>query len=415
MTSVDDARRRVLTACRRLSPAEVPLEGALGLVLAAGVSSTEPVPPFANSAMDGYAVRSADVRSAPSKLREVGAVMAGDAPGRVAVGEGEAVRIMTGAPLPPGADAVCMVELTRSSGGWVVIEEPVASGTHVRVAGDDIRAGGEVLPAGAHLGAAQLALLSAVGTTSVFAYPRPRVGVLSTGDELVNAPGPLPPGKVRDSNRPGLVAQLRADGFEAIDLGNVADDSHALAALLEQAVRGCDAVLTSGGVSMGDRDLVKVVLGQLGGPQSCWLRVAVRPAKPLAFSTVPPDGVPVFGLPGNPVSALVSYELFARPALRFMAGHTRLGRPTCRAECEEPLARQRDGKLHLLRVSLSVGRDGRLRVRLAGGQASHQLRALARADGLALVPDGDGLKAGEQADVWVLDTDVLAGGDDWAP
>ena len=364
--------------------------------------------------MDGYALRSADVASVPAKLHEVGAVMAGDQPGAVAIREGETARIMTGAPLPPGADAVCMVEHTHLEDGWVVIEEAVRAGTHVRPAGDDIEDGEEVFVAGDHLGASHLAVLAAIGAGSVLAYPRPRVGVMSTGDELVSGPGPLPPGKLRDSNRPGLLAQLRADGFEAVDLGTAADDAALLARRLAEAAERYDAVLTSGGVSMGERDLVKVVLGQLGGQHASWLQVAVKPAKPLAFSTLAPRGVPVFGLPGNPVSALVSYELFARPALRYMAGHVRLSRPTLRASCEEPLRREPDGRLHLVRVIVS-GEGGHLSARPVRGQGSHQLRSLAQANALALVPNGDGVRAGDQVEIWLLDADPLAGGENWAP
>jgi molybdopterin molybdotransferase len=412
--SIDEARRRVLSSCRRLSPREFPASEALGLVLAASVRSEEPLPPFANSAMDGYAVRSSDVVSVPARLREVGAVMAGDLPGAVAVKEGETARIMTGAPLPSGADAVCMVEHSHLEDGWVVVEEAVRAGTHVRPAGDDIEAGEEVFVAGDQLGASHLAVLAAIGAGSVLAYPRPRVGVLSTGDELVSGPGPLPPGKLRDSNRPGLLAQLRADGFEAVDLGTAADDAAVLARRLAEAAERYDAVLTSGGVSMGEHDLVKVVLGQLGGQQASWLQVAVKPAKPLAFSTLAPRGTPVFGLPGNPVSAFVSYELFARPVLRYMAGHSRLGRPSLRALSAEPLRRVPDGRLHLVRVILWVD-GGQLSVRPVRGQGSHQLRSLAQASALALVPDGDGLSAGDEVEVWVLDEGPLAGGESWAP
>ena len=404
----------MLAGCRRLDPREFQVADALGLVLASSVRSVEPLPPFANSAMDGYAVRSPDVASVPAKLREVGAVMAGDPPGAVAIKEGETARIMTGAPLPPGADAVCMVEHSHLEDGWVVVEEAVKAGTHVRPAGDDIEAGDEVFVAGDYLSASHLAVLAAIGAVSVLAYPRPRVGVLSTGDELVSGPGPLPPGKLRDSNRPGLLAQLRADGFEAVDLGTAADDAALLARRLAEAAEHCDAVLTSGGVSMGERDLVKVVLGELGGQQASWLQVAVKPAKPLAFSTLAPRGVPVFGLPGNPVSAFVSYELFARPALRYMAGHARLGRPSLRALCAEPLRRVPDGRLHLVRVIVSAD-GGQLSARPARGQGSHQLRSLAAANALALVPDGDGLSAGDQVEVWVLDEGPLASGESWAP
>ncbi|MCL6091952.1 MAG: molybdopterin molybdotransferase MoeA [Actinobacteria bacterium] len=417
LVSVDEARRRVLGGCRRLEPREFLASEALGLVLAGPVRSNEQVPPFANSAMDGYAVRSVDVGSAPAKLHEVGVVMAGDAPGALTIGPGEAARIMTGAPLPFGADAVCMVEHTHLEHGWVVIEEAVSAGTHVRPAGDDIEAGDEVFGAGDQLGAPHLAVLAAIGASHVVAYPRPRVGVLSSGDELVSGrdqlPGPLPPGKLRDSNRPGLLAQLRTDGFEAADLGIVADDALALAPKLAEAAELYDAVLTSGGVSMGDRDMVKVVLGQLGGQQACWLQVAVKPAKPLAFSTLG-RGVPVFGLPGNPVSALVSYELFARPALRYMAGHKRLGRPTLSAVCAAPFVRRPDGKVHLMRAVVQrVG--GQLLARPARAQGSHQLRSLAEASALALVPDGDGLSAGDPVELWMLDLGPLSEGEGWAP
>lgn len=393
----------------------MPIAHALGLVLAAPVISAEPVPAFANSAMDGFAVRAADVQAIPAKLREVGVVLAGDVPGRPAVREGEAARIMTGAPVPPGADAVVMVEHTHTENGWVVVEEAVTAGDYVRPAGDDVRAGDEVLPEGSSLGAAQVALLAAVGVGTVLAYPRPRVGVVSTGDELAPATGRLAPGKVRDSNRPGLLAQLRADGFEAVDLGTVPDDARALKRALEEAAESSEAVLTSGGVSMGERDLVKTVLGELGHERSMWLQVAVKPAKPLAFAVIGGRGVPAFGLPGNPVSALVSYELFARPALRYMAGYELLGRPHLRAVCAEAFPRRRDGKLYLMRCVLSADLDGGLCVRLAGGQGSHQLHALAAANALALVPDGEGLAAGETVEVWVLDVDALAGGEDWTP
>jgi molybdenum cofactor synthesis domain-containing protein len=453
LVPLEEARRRVLASCCRLASRDVPLADALGSVLASAVYSPEPVPAFANSAMDGYALRAADVRSIPAQLKVIGAVMAGDPPEKIEVGPGEAARIMTGAPMPAGADAVVMVEHTSAHGELVVVEEAVLPGNHVRPAGSDLVAGEEVLPAGVTLCAPQIAVLAAAGAQTVAVYPRPVVGVASTGDELHQGPGSLPPGKVRDSNRPGLLAQLRADGFEPLDLGKLPDDKSALAEALFAAAQRCDAVLTSGGVSMGERDLVKVVLDELGRGTAMWLKVAVRPAKPLAFAVLalgnamgqapgsvgggsplasgttapaaaearpaPAAGlgaaVPVFGLPGNPVSAFVSYELFARPALRLMAGHSRLGRPELRAVLEEPLPRKRDGKLHLARVALERGPDGRPRVRLAGGQGSHQLSAFARSAALALVPDGNGLAAGDEVDVWLLDEAALAGGERWVP
>ncbi len=204
-----------------------------------------------------------------------------------------------------------------------------------------------------------------------------------------------------------MLARLQADGFVGVDLGLVRDDPGVLAETLKDAVRRCDAVLTSGGVSVGDRDFVKLVLEELGGQNARWLQVAVRPGKPFAFSTLPPDGAPVFGLPGNPVSALVSYEVFARPSLRLMAGHANLDRPKMAATAEVGLPRQPDGRLHLARVRAFTRPDGTLAVRSSGGQGSHQLRALAEANALAFLPDGHGVAAGERVEVMVLDPDEL--------
>lgn len=408
MITVAEARQFVLSSCHKLSPAPANVRDALGLVLAEAVRSEVPVPPFANSSMDGYALRSSDVRDSPARLRVVAEIMAGDDPGAIVVGEGEAVRIMTGAALPAGADAVCMVEHTRSEDGWVVVDDAVTSGTNVRLPGDDIAPGAEVFAEGVRLGPAHLGVLASLGLEEVIVYPRPCVGVISTGDELVDGPGPLPLGKIRDSNRASLLARLRADGFVGLDLGLVRDEPGALAQTLKEAAQSCDAVLTSGGVSVGDRDFVKLVLEELGGHQARWLQVAVRPGKPFAFSTLPPNGAPVFGLPGNPVSALVSYELFARPSLRFMSGHARLDRPRMAATAEVGLSRQPDGRLHLARVVAFVRADGSLAVRPSGGQGSHQLRALAAANALVFLPDGDGVAAGERVEVMVLDPDGIS-------
>jgi molybdopterin molybdotransferase len=417
MITVGEARRFVLSSCRQLPPAQVSAREALGMVLAAPVRSEGPVPPFANSSMDGYALRSSDVRDSPARLRVVGEVMAGDDPGSLTVGEGEAVRIMTGAAIPLGADAVCMVEHTQSGDGWALIQDAVASGTNVRLPGEDIAPGAEVFAAGVRLGPAHIGVLASIGVEAVTAYPRARVGVVSTGDELVDGPGPLPLGKIRDSNRASLLARLQADGFVGFDLGLVRDEPAVLAHALKEAAQSCDAVLTSGGVSVGDRDFVKLVLEELGGQHARWLQVAVRPGKPFAFSTLPPKGAPVFGLPGNPVSALVSYELFARPSLRLMSGHAHLDRPRMAAIAEAGLARQPDGRLHLVRVRAFTRPDGTLVVRPSGGQGSHQLRALAGANALAFLPDGDGVRAGDGVGVMVLDPDELlpAGAEDhWA-
>ncbi len=400
MIPLDEAQRFVLAACPPLERSSRPLEGALGAVLAAPVVTREAVPPFDNTAMDGFAVRAADTLGAPRELPVVATLAAGAAPGR-AVGPGEAIRIMTGAPMPAGADAIVIVETTEEPvPGRVRILETVQPGEHVRRAGTDLRPGQEVFPAGTVLGPGHVGVLASLGHRHVETYRTPRVGVLSTGDELVDDARPLAPGQIRDSNRPALLAAAAASGFEAVDLGLVRDDPAALEAALSTAATRVDAILTSGGVSVGDFDHTKRVLGALAGDTMRWMQVAIRPAKPFAFGRI--GRVPVFGLPGNPVSSLVSFELFARPALRQMAGHTALFRPRSWAILDDGYRRVPDGKLHFVRVRLT--RDGahRLRATSAGGQSSHQLLAMAVADGLALVPDGHGIEPGGEVEVLVL-------------
>jgi molybdenum cofactor synthesis domain-containing protein len=231
-------------------------------------------------------------------------------------------------------------------------------------------------------------------------FRRARVGVLSTGDELVQGSAPLQPGQIRDSNRLTLLSLCRQSGFDAVDLGVARDDEDEIRGAVARAVASCDAMITTGGVSMGAFDLVKKVLDDMG--DMTWMQVAVRPAKPLAFGVV--DGTPVFGLPGNPVSAMVSFELFARPALRQMMGFTGAGRERLRVlgVADEAMPRRPDGKLHLNRVVAAPGDDGRFHARSAGGQESHMLRAMARANALALVPDGDGIAETGDVDLVLL-------------
>jgi molybdenum cofactor synthesis domain-containing protein len=388
LTPLREVQDAVLRDCLPLIPRAVALEEALGCVAAAPLEAEELVPPFDNTAMDGFAVRAADTSDVPAELDVVGTLAAGAA-ADVEVGPGQAVRIMTGAPIPQGADAVVMVERTRTEGDVVVVEQTASTGDHIRRAGDDLTRGQVVVEPGTVLGPAHLGVLASLGYQRVPVFPRPRVGVLSTGDELVEGPVDLRPGQIRDSNRPTLLALVRQSDFTAVDLGLVPDDEKAITAAVERGLETCDALVTSGGVSVGDFDYVKVVLDGLGAMQS-W-QVAIKPAKPLAFGVV--AGKPVFGLPGNPVSSMVSFELFARPALRQLGGHRRLFRPEVDAVADEPLRRRPDGKLHLVRVKAS--REGNLwRVRAAGGQGSHQLSAAADANALALVPDGDGVAAG---------------------
>jgi molybdenum cofactor synthesis domain-containing protein len=394
-----EVQAAILRECLPLHPRAVALDQALGCVTAVELTAEEAVPPFANTSMDGFAVRAADTLAAPVTLEVVATLAAGSAPD-VEVGPGESVRIMTGAPMPPGADAVVMVERTHSDdgGATVVIEKPAAPGENVRGPAEDLVPGQVVFEPFTVLGPAHVGVLASLGYARGPVYPRPRVGVLSTGDELVEGPVELQPGQIRDSNRPALLGLVAEGGFAPVDLGLVGDDEAAIRAAVEHGLAGCDALVTSGGVSVGEFDYMKAVLDSLGSMRS-W-QVAIKPAKPLAFGLV--DGKPVFGLPGNPVSSMVSFELFARPALRQMGGHRRLHRLEVDAVADEDLRRRADGKLHLVRVSASYGADGRFHVRPTAGQGSHQLRSAAMANALALVPNGHGVEEGASVRTMLL-------------
>jgi molybdenum cofactor synthesis domain-containing protein len=363
--------------------------------------------------MDGYAVRAVDTVGAaegsPVRLRVVGELAAGHAP-TVAVGAGEAIRIMTGAPMPDGADAIVMVERTErdasgEDGDGVLVTLAVGTGLHVRRAGGDLEAGDVVFEPGTVLTPARIGVLATVGARRVRGYPRASVGVLSTGDELVES-GPLAPGKIRDSNRPMLLAQLADAGAEPVDLGTAHDDADLMTRTLADAVAHCDAVITSGGVSVGDFDYVSDALDRIarddpnGASRVDWYQVAIKPAKPLCVGML--QGTPVFGLPGNPVSSFVSFELFARPALRMMMGHEQPFRREVVATAGAPLRRRVDGKLHLDRVVVDVV-DGTIVATPVRSQESNALAASAAANALALLPDGEGVEAGDPVTVMLLD------------
>ena len=394
----------VLAGCKPLTPVQVAYTEMTGRVLAQDVVATEDVPPFSNTAVDGYAVRASDTEQTPVELVVVDTLAAGAEP-KIAVNAGEAIRIMTGAPMPAGADAVVMVEDTQRVGEThVLISRGAKVHDGVRDAGSDVRAGETVFVPGTVLNAAGIGVLGSVNARTVRAFPRARVALLSTGDELVVDGSPLRIGQIRESNLTMLDSMIAATGCEVINLGVVRDDEAELERVFRDVVERCDAIVTSGGVSMGDFDVVKAVLSKIATMQ--WMQMAIKPAKPFAFGQLQSsDGrtIPIFGLPGNPVSSLISYELLARPALRKMMGHTEhLMRPAIHAVLDSPLKRKQDGKIHFMRVFGEFAEDGRLHVRDSGPQGSHQLASTAMANGLAQVPDGNGLQAGDSVAVYLL-------------
>jgi molybdopterin molybdotransferase len=408
---ITEARSYVLARCPAAAPVDVPCRAATGLVLAAPVVAAEDVPPFANSAVDGYAVIAASIVAAPVELPVVVEVAAGAHTDRV-LQPGESIRIMTGAPIPAGTDAIVMVEDTErvDGGARVLIRRAVAAGAAVRGVGDDVRAGTALYPVGTFISPAVAGVLASVNAAIVSVVPRARVAVLSTGDELIDDGSPLQPGQIRESNRTMLLGAVRDAGCEAIDLGIVRDDEAVLEAVLREAADRYDAVVTSGGVSMGDYDVVKAVLSRIADMR--WMQIAIKPAKPFAFGLLAGSSgrcIPVFGLPGNPVSSLVSFELLARPALRQMMGHTAIDRPLVAAVADDGLGRRPDGKIHYMRVFAEFRADGRVHVRSVGAQGSHQLAATSLATAIAVVPDGDGVAPGGTVAAMLLASGLSVG------
>ena len=405
MITYEEARETILAAMHPLAPRGASLAEALGLALAEPVDAGEDVPPFANTAMDWFAVRASDTAGAgedsPVRLRVVDELPAGRAPS-TQVGAGEAIRIMTGAPVPGGADAIVMVERTSPDGDGVLIRAAARVGDHIRPAGGDVRAGQRVFDVGTVLGPAALGVLASLDVRTVHVRGPVRVGVMSTGDELVES-GPLLPGQIRDSNRPMLLSIVAGAGCEPVDLGVARDDEKYIVSTIEGALETCDAIITSGGVSMGEYDFVKAGLRRLSaerpGVDFEWWQVKIKPAKPLVFGTL--GGKPVFGLPGNPVSSSVSFELFARPALRKMAGRHDLLRAEVVAVADHAMPRRPDGKVYLERVRVRY-EDGCFRAHRSGEQSSNVLSAMAAANGLTLMPDGSGVDAGGEIPVMLL-------------
>ncbi|MFO0294359.1 MAG: gephyrin-like molybdotransferase Glp [Rhodospirillales bacterium] len=382
MIAVEAARARIVAALRPCGSETVPVADALGRVLAADLVARVTQPPVAVSAMDGYAVRGADVATAPVELRRIGAAHAGTAFAGV-VGAGECVRIFTGAPVPAGADTVVMQENTAAEGERVRVTEATARGRHVRAAGLDFRAGDTGLAKGEIVGARQLGLAAAMNRPWLEVARRPRVAILATGDEIVLPGDPVGPNQIVSSNALAIGAFVRCWGGEPIQLGIAPDRADAVRDLARGAA-GADLLVTTGGASVGERDLVRAALGEAGLALDFW-RIAMRPGKPLMFGRI--GDVPMLGLPGNPVSALVCCVLFLRPALLRLLGAADLAHPEIDAVLGAGLPAN-DQRQDYLRATLARGPDGALVATAFARQDSSMLSVLARADALLMRPPG---------------------------
>jgi molybdopterin molybdotransferase len=433
MLTYDEALDKIIQDAHPLPSITVPIGDALGLVLAEDVAAPQPVPPFRNSAMDGFALRYEDADGA---LTIVGTVRAGDG-GDVRIGRGEAVAIMTGAVVPDDADTVVPIEDCEVDGDRLMLTDDVRSGQCVRPAGQDVAAGSVVLRAGQSISPGVIAMCAAVGRANVVVHRRPRVGIIATGDELVPPGSDLRPGQIYNSNAPAILAQVTEAGGEVVEILHAIDDRDSLRAAFD-ACADCDVVISTGGVSVGEFDFVKEIFAERG-TVDFW-KVAIRPGKPLAYGHLahghrenagsrPPnpqswgdrtdlDGTktgelfgtnpePVFfGLPGNPVSSMVTFELFVRPVIRRMLGYSAVTRPVVKATLEETV-RHGAGRRSFQRGI--VRRDGdRYFVKLSGGQDSGMLHAIASANSLIIIPeDRDDLVAGDSGDVMIIDPSTV--------
>ncbi len=386
MISVEEALARILAEIIPLPLAQVPLADTLGLVLAEDSVAQEDMPPFANSAMDGFALLSRDSQprvGQPPRLQVIGSVAAGYV-AEQEVRSGTTMRIMTGAPVPPGADTVIQVELTRSDGpasDTVEILEAVAPGNNIRPAGEDMQRGQTILTRGSEIGPWEIGVLATLGVSTVPTIRRPHVAILGTGDEVIDVDQPLKPGKIRNSNSYLLEAAVQKAGAVPHRLGIARDTVESLREKFSEAVH-YDLIITSGGVSVGDFDLVKNIMAEQG--QINFWRINMRPGKPVAFGHI--GGVPLLGLPGNPVSAAVTFELFGRPVIRKMLGHTRLLRPQVEVIVEDGVS-DSAMRRHYVRANV-IWRDGHFVAHTTGNQGSNITTSLLHANAFVIVPEG---------------------------
>ena len=395
MLTVDQARARILDAVPRMPAKKCGIVDSLGSILTQSVYAGENIPPFNNSAMDGYALIASDVKTAsdenPVTLDVIETIPAGYAPVKQ-VKNGQATRIMTGAMMPDGADSVVMVEKTKALESNVDIFDSATKAQNVRFIGESVKTGDLVMSAGKVIRPQEIAMLASLNISEVDIYQRPKVAVVSTGDELTQLGEELKPGKIRDSNRYGICAQLIEAGFEVIDMGICDDNVTELEQTLRSALGQADALITSGGVSVGDYDVVKIVLEKLGDI-NFW-RVAMKPGKPQAFGIA--EGKPIFGLPGNPVSSLTVFELFVRPALFKMAGYTKLLRPTFKAVLETDIKNDTN-RVNFMRAIIEK-HNGKYHAKITGDQGSGILYSLVLANGLITIPVNQTIHTGETVD-----------------
>ena len=401
MISVEEALDKVLSHIHPLGTEKVSLTDALGRVLAEDIHAPRDIPPLDNSGMDGYAVRWEDIVDA-SQDRSTRLEVIEDLPaGFIAkkeVRKGQAIRIMTGAPIPEGADTVVPVEETKKDGNFVLISKAIVLGDSIRHAGEDVKKGDRVISKGDLIRPAEVGMLASVSRSSIHVYQRPLVAILCTGEELVDVDESLNDAKIVSSNSYTLAAQVRDCGAIPMQLGIAKDRKEAIEQKLSQGLRA-DVLVSSAGVSVGDYDYVRDVLSDLGMEMIFW-KVAMRPGKPLAFGTI--RGKPVFGLPGNPVSSMVSFEQFVRPSLLKMMGHSNLFRPVIEAILKEEIHKE-PGRRHFIRAFVSFEQD-HYYVTTTGDQGSAILRSMVKANGLVIIPENERyVRAGEKVKVQLLD------------
>jgi molybdopterin molybdotransferase len=411
MITVEEALDKILSHIQLLGFEKVSILEALGRVIAEDIYANRDIPPLDNSGMDGYAVRSEDIRNAdqnhPVRLEVIEDLPAGFISTKI-VGRGEAIRIMTGAPIPRGADTIIPVEYTKKEDSFVAIFKAVLPGKDIRRAGEDVKKGERVISSGDLVRPAEVGMLASVGRSFVSVYQRPMVAILCTGEELVDVDGDLDvgttrfrEGKIVSSNSYTLAAQVKDCGAIPVQLGIAKDRKEEIKEKLLQGLRA-DVLISSAGISVGDYDFVKDVLNDLGMEMVFW-KVAMKPGKPLAFGTI--KGKPVFGLPGNPVSSMVSFEQFVRPSLLKMTGHRQIFRPVIEAILKEDIHKE-PGRRHFVRALVTFERDHYF-VTITGAQGSGILRSMVKANGLVVIPeDREIVRAGEKVKVQMLDRNL---------